>query len=180
MPDALARLEARLSALAEAPVELARPNDPEHGDYATSVAMRLAPVRRRSPREIGDELAAAAAGLEEVERAEVAGPGFVNLWLAPAWFGEALAEILETSAAYGGGSAQPREKVRQAFYKMYLARADKQVSEPAVRMARLFECRLVFLHALYPAGDGEREEAARARCERGAASRRRCSPGRRS
>ena len=106
------RLEARLSELAGAPVELERPNDPEHGDYATNVAMQLAPVRKRSPRELGEELAAAALGLEEVERAEVAGPGFVNLWLAPSWFGEALAEMLDAGDTYGGGSAERPEKVQ--------------------------------------------------------------------
>src|SRR5690242_21864120 len=74
--------------------------------------MRLAPVQRRSPRELGEELAAKALGLEEVERAEVAGPGFVNLWLAPPWFGEALGEILAAGAEYGSGSAEPRGKVQ--------------------------------------------------------------------
>ena len=112
MPDAVARLEARLSELAGAAVELERPNDPSHGDYATNVAMRLAPVQRRSPRELGEELAAAAAGLDEVERAEVAGPGFVNFWLTPAWFGEALGEILGAGNGYGGGSAESPEKVQ--------------------------------------------------------------------
>jgi arginyl-tRNA synthetase len=106
LPDSVARLEARLSELAGAPVELERPNDPAHGDYATNVAMQLAPVQRRSPRELGEELAAAAAGLEEVEHTEVAGPGFVNLWLTPAWYGEALGEILAAGPGYGGGSAE--------------------------------------------------------------------------
>ena len=106
MPDAVARLAARLSELAGAPVELERPNDPAHGDYATNVAMQLAPVQRRAPRELGEELAAAAVGLAEVERTEVAGPGFVNLWLTPAWFAEALGEILAAGQAYGGGSAE--------------------------------------------------------------------------
>jgi arginyl-tRNA synthetase len=112
LPDAVARLEARLSELAGAPVELERPNDAAHGDYATNVAMQLAPVQRRSPREVGEELAAAAAGLEEVERAEVAGPGFVNFWLSPSWFGEALGEILAAGASYGAGSATSPEKVQ--------------------------------------------------------------------
>jgi arginyl-tRNA synthetase len=110
--SAVARLEERLSELAGAPVELERPNDPAHGDYATNVAMRLAPVQRRSPRELGEELAAAATGLDEVERAEVAGPGFVNLWLADAWFGEALGEILAAGAEYGGGAADRRERIQ--------------------------------------------------------------------
>jgi arginyl-tRNA synthetase len=112
LPDAVARLGARLSELAGAPVELERPNDPEHGDYSTNVAMQLAPVQRRSPRELGEELAAKAAELEEVERGEVAGPGFVNLWLAPAWFAEALGEILESGGEFGGGSAERRQNVQ--------------------------------------------------------------------
>src|SRR5919204_310802 len=113
LPDtAVSRLAARLSELAGAPVELDRPNDPQHGDYATNVAMQLAPVRRRSPRELGEELATAATGLDDVERADVAGPGFVNLWLRPAWFGEALAEILAAGDVYGGGSAAKRERIQ--------------------------------------------------------------------
>ncbi len=112
MPDAVARLAEKLSELAGAEVELERPNDPRHGDYATNVAMRLAPGRGRSPRELGEELAGAALGLEEVERTEVAGPGFVNLWLAPAWFGEALGEILEAGASYGAGSAVWRPRIQ--------------------------------------------------------------------
>jgi arginyl-tRNA synthetase len=110
--NAVARLEAQLSELAGAPVELERPNDPEHGDYATNVAMQLAPVRKRSPRELGEELGAAALGLDEVERAEVAGPGFVNFWLSAGWFGEALAEILEVGADFGGGSAERPQKIQ--------------------------------------------------------------------
>ena len=112
MPNAVAGLEARLTELAGAPVALERPSDPQHGDYATHVAMQLAPVRKQAPRELGEELAAAAAELDEVERTEVAGPGFVNLWLAPSWYGEALAEMLEAGRDYGGGSAAKREKVQ--------------------------------------------------------------------
>ena len=83
---------------------LERPGNPEHGDYATNVALRIAPERGRPPRELAEELAAKAAALPGVERAEVAGPGFVNLFLEPAWFGEALAEALEA-----GRSATARE-----------------------------------------------------------------------
>ena len=88
------RLEARLSELAGAPVELERPNDPRTATTRRTWRCSSRPSQRRSPRELAEELAAAAAGLDEVERAEVAGPGFVNLWLSPAWFGEALGEIL--------------------------------------------------------------------------------------
>jgi arginyl-tRNA synthetase len=109
---AVAALEARLSELAGAPVELERPSDPVHGDYATNAALQLAPVRKRAPRELADELAAKAAGIPEVERAEVAGPGFVNLWLAPSWYGQALGELLEAGRDYGAGWAEPRQKIQ--------------------------------------------------------------------
>src|SRR4029078_11135760 len=52
--SAVARLEERLSELAGAPVELERPNDPAHGDYATNVAMRLAAVQRWAPGGLGE------------------------------------------------------------------------------------------------------------------------------
>jgi arginyl-tRNA synthetase len=113
LPDsAVQRLAAELSGLAGAEVMLERPTKPEHGDYATNVALQLAPARRRSPRELADELAAAAASLDVVERAEVAGPGFVNVWLTPAWYGEALGEILEAGESYGGGFAAPKERIQ--------------------------------------------------------------------
>ena len=109
---AIEELAAALGEAAGAEVVLERPADAEHGDYATNVALRLAPTRKRAPRELAEELATAAAALPEVERAEVAGPGFVNLFLGDAWFGRALAEILEAGGAYGSGFASPRQRVQ--------------------------------------------------------------------
>jgi arginyl-tRNA synthetase len=110
--DAVGRLAAALSELAGAPVDLERPSDPGHGDFATNAALRLAKERRRPPRELAAELAQAALELPEVESADVAGPGFVNLRLAGAWFGEALGEMLAAGNDYGGGSAAGRERVQ--------------------------------------------------------------------
>jgi arginyl-tRNA synthetase len=110
--DAIERLAARLGDLAGAPVALERPAKAEHGDYATNVAMQLAPSRATPPRELAEELAAQAVGLDEVQRAEVAGPGFLNLWLTPRWFGSALAEALEAGGSYGGASAAAPERVQ--------------------------------------------------------------------
>jgi arginyl-tRNA synthetase len=105
-------LAAKLAEAAGAEVELERPSDPAHGDYATNVALRLAPVRKRAPRELAGELAAAAATIPDVERAEVAGPGFVNLFLADEWFAGALGGILAAGADYGAGFAPHRERVQ--------------------------------------------------------------------
>ena len=107
--NAVDRLAARLSELARAPVELERPSDPEHGDYATNIALRTAPQRKQPPRELAAELAERAQGLEEIERAEVAGPGFLNLWVTTAWLADALREI---GPDYGAGSALERQKIQ--------------------------------------------------------------------
>jgi arginyl-tRNA synthetase len=107
--NAVSRLGNKVAELAGAPVELERPSDPAHGDYATNVALPVAKERRRPPRELAEEIAAAVVGLPEVERAEVAGPGFVNLWVSDAFLSEVLAEI---GPDFGGGSAERRERIQ--------------------------------------------------------------------
>jgi arginyl-tRNA synthetase len=98
--------------LAGAPVTLERPSRAEHGDYATNVALQQAPKIGRPPRELAEEMARRATEIEHVERAEVAGPGFLNLFLEPSWFGEALGEIREADAGYGGGFAEAKERAQ--------------------------------------------------------------------
>ena len=105
----LERLEARVSELAGAPAQLERPKDPTHGDFATSVALRRAKPAGRAPRELAQELARRLEELDLVESAEVAGPGFVNLRLADAFFVEALGELGD---GYGGGWADAPERVQ--------------------------------------------------------------------
>jgi arginyl-tRNA synthetase len=107
--NAVARLAARLADIAGAPVELERPSDPAHGDYATNVALRTAPQRNRPPRELAAELAERAQELDEIERAEVAGPGFLNLWVTTGWLADALREI---GPDYGGGRPEQPQKIQ--------------------------------------------------------------------
>ena len=103
------RLAARLTDALGIEVELERPKDASHGDFATNVAMRNAKVAGRPPRELAEEYAARAVALPEIDAAEVAGPGFLNLRLADPFFIEALAEVGE---GYGGGWADPIERVQ--------------------------------------------------------------------
>jgi arginyl-tRNA synthetase len=107
--NAVARLAARLSDIAGGPVELERPGDPTHGDYATNVALRTAPQRKRPPRELAGELAERAQELEEIERADVAGPGFLNLWVNTGWLADALREI---GPEYGAGEPDQPQKIQ--------------------------------------------------------------------
>jgi arginyl-tRNA synthetase len=108
-PSPLHRLEAALGGLAGSEVRLERPKDASHGDYATNVALQTARTGGRSPREVAGDLAERVVSLPEIERAEVAGPGFLNLWVTDAFIGELLAEI---DPGYGGGSAESPERVQ--------------------------------------------------------------------
>ena len=67
---------------------LERPPRPEFGDFSTNVAMLLAPALKAPPREVAERVGGAlGAGLgDALERVEVAGPGFLNLFLSDAWF----------------------------------------------------------------------------------------------
>src|SRR5207245_10338221 len=80
--------------------------------YATNAALKLAGARRRPPRELAAELAEQATKLPHVERAEIAGPGFVNLFLEDAWFAETLDEILGAGESFGGGSAALPQRIQ--------------------------------------------------------------------
>ena len=112
MADPVARLADQLSDIAGAPVELERPADAEHGDYATNVALRLAASRKQAPREIAQEIADEAVARGVAVRAEAAGPGFVNLWLPDAWIADAVGEIAEARGAFGAGSAREPERIQ--------------------------------------------------------------------
>lgn len=96
---------------------LERPKRDDFGDYATNVAMLLAPVVGGPPREIaakvGDELQTTLGPL--LSRVEVAGPGFLNLFLADAWHTAALESVLAAGEAFGGGGAEPVERVNVEF-----------------------------------------------------------------
>ena len=110
--DPVSRLSAALADVAGAPVELERPADPLHGDYATTVALRLAPTARRAPRELADEIAETAVARGVVEAAEAAGPGFVNVRVSDAWLADAVASIVDAGERFGGDSAAERERIQ--------------------------------------------------------------------
>ncbi len=110
--DPVARLADSLTELAGVPVALERPADAEHGDYATNVALKLAGLQKRAPREIAEEIAAQVVEAGLVERAEAAGPGFVNLWVADAFLTDGVHGIAEAGIDFGAGSAVERERIQ--------------------------------------------------------------------
>ncbi len=86
-------------------VEVTPTRDPAHGDMATNAALLAAKPARQPPARIAQTLAAALADMPEIESAEAAGPGFVNLRLRPAVLRGQLPLILRAGAAYGSSMA---------------------------------------------------------------------------
>jgi arginyl-tRNA synthetase len=94
--------EGRLPAdLALPRVEVETPRDPEHGDLASNIAMILAKPARMKPRDIAEALKTKLEGTGDIVSVEVAGPGFLNLRLAPAFWQRLVAEINAAGASYG-------------------------------------------------------------------------------
>jgi arginyl-tRNA synthetase len=98
---------------------LERPPKPELGDYSSNAAMLLARHLSDDPRTVAErlrgELEANAELAPNLERIEVAGPGFVNFFLADSWYLRALGDLLEAGGALGPAPTPSPEKVLVEF-----------------------------------------------------------------
>ncbi|SDE47976.1 arginine--tRNA ligase [Rhodococcus tukisamuensis] len=92
-----------------------RPRNPEHGDYATNVAMQVGKKAGVNPRDLATWLAEALTAADGIETAEVAGPGFLNIRLAAAAQGAIVAKVLAAGDAYGASTAQTGRRVNLEF-----------------------------------------------------------------
>jgi arginyl-tRNA synthetase len=98
-------------------IRLERSRREGQGDYSTNAAMLLAPVLQEPPRAVAERIAAELSALlgADLERTEVAGPGFLNLFLSDAWHRRALESVLAAGDAFGGGGADPAERILIEF-----------------------------------------------------------------
>ncbi|GAB99562.1 arginine--tRNA ligase [Gordonia namibiensis NBRC 108229] len=80
-----------------------RPRHADHGDYSTNVALQLGKRLGVAPRELAGWLAEAFAGAEGIAKSEIAGPGFVNIWLGAAAQNTVVKTVLEQGESYGRG-----------------------------------------------------------------------------
>jgi arginyl-tRNA synthetase len=96
-------------------VGVERPRNPEHGDYATNVALRTAKKAGVPPRELAGWLAEALASTDGIESAEIAGPGFLNLRLAADAQGALVGDVLAGGRSYGTGSELGGRNVNLEF-----------------------------------------------------------------
>jgi arginyl-tRNA synthetase len=102
---------------APAQVRVDRPKRAGQGDYSTNVAMLLAPVLYGAPRDIAERVGAALGEElgDELVRFEVAGPGFLNLFLSDGWHRRALRMVLDAGERFGAGGASPSRRVLVEF-----------------------------------------------------------------
>ena len=98
-----------------AAVTVERPRNPEHGDYATNLALQLGKKVGVNPRELAGWLAPALADADGIASAEVAGPGFVNLRLDASAQGVVVNNVIDAGKNYGDSDAFSGQKVNLEF-----------------------------------------------------------------
>jgi arginyl-tRNA synthetase len=96
-------------------VTVERPRNPDHGDYATNLAMQVAKKAGMNPRELAELLAQGLSAADGVESAEVAGPGFLNIRLAAAAQGAVIEQILAAGSRYGAAATLAGSSINLEF-----------------------------------------------------------------
>ena len=84
-----------------ATILIERPKQASHGDYACNLAMQLAKPLRKSPRDIANALIAALPKSEVIEKVEIAGAGFINVFITTAAKQDVVHGVLQAGAGYG-------------------------------------------------------------------------------
>ncbi|MGG3624263.1 arginine--tRNA ligase [Bacillus gobiensis] len=110
-------LNAGLADEAEIPeVVLETPKDKSHGDYSTNMAMQLARIAKKAPRQIADEVVSSFDKEKaSIEKIEIAGPGFINFYMNNHYLTELIPAVLEAGEAYGESNVGKGEKVQVEF-----------------------------------------------------------------
>lgn len=96
-------------------VVVERPRNPEHGDYATNLALQIAKKVGMNPRELASLLVDALSAHDEIATVDIAGPGFINIRLAAAAQGQIVADILAAGTTYGHNSLYSGERINLEF-----------------------------------------------------------------
>ena len=117
LADLAQRLRKALEAadLPLADPDFERPRDPDHGDWATAVALRLAKPAKRNPREIAQAVVDALELPDAVATVDVAGPGFLNFRFSDAYWHDVVVRVLDAGGTWGRTTTATPEKVNVEF-----------------------------------------------------------------
>jgi arginyl-tRNA synthetase len=96
-------------------VDLERPKQASHGDFACNIAMQLAKALKRNPREVAQAIVASLPASEWVEKTEIAGPGFINVFLKPAAWQNVALQVIKAGEQYGSGDLGQGQKIQIEF-----------------------------------------------------------------
>ena len=110
-----AQVEGLLPAIALPEVIVEHPQNPEHGDYASSLPLKLAKAARMAPMTIADTLAKLLTETREVKKVSVAAPGFLNFTLTDKWLAEQVEEVLSAGKDYGNLALGKGTKIQIEF-----------------------------------------------------------------
>jgi len=110
-----ARSDGLISGASVPEIILDKPKKEEFGDFSTNIAMLLAPVEKKAPREIAKAISERVSASAGVARCEVAGPGFINIFLEKGFWLAVLEEIIRSGELYGRSSSGRGKKVQVEF-----------------------------------------------------------------
>jgi arginyl-tRNA synthetase len=100
---------------ADMPIEIERPKQPQHGDFTSNVALQHAKALKRNPREFAQALVAALPKSDLVQKIEVAGAGFINIFVTPAARQAVIRDVLAEGERFGRADARAGERVMVEF-----------------------------------------------------------------
>jgi arginyl-tRNA synthetase len=109
------RRNGTLPADAAAEIRLERTRDRRHGDFATNLAMTLTKAAQRKPRELAQRIVDALPASPLVSKVEIAGPGFINLFLSQDAYRRVIGDVLEAGDCYGRSAAGGELPVQVEF-----------------------------------------------------------------
>ena len=96
-------------------IVLDKPKKEEFGDFSTNIAMLLAPVEKKAPRDIAKAIADRISATADIEKCEVAGPGFINIFLKKSFWLGILEDIIKSGAGYGRSEVGRGQRVQVEF-----------------------------------------------------------------
>ncbi|MDL4839093.1 arginine--tRNA ligase [Aquibacillus rhizosphaerae] len=110
-------LKAELATQEQLPnIILEQPKDKAHGDYATNIAMQLAKIAKKAPRQIAEEIIANFDQTKaSINKLEIAGPGFINFFMNNAYLSDLVTTIIEQGDQYGASNTGEGHKIQVEF-----------------------------------------------------------------